>query len=76
MQVHYDRIGKDGLPSHKEITAIFLPDISSCLPSLESWKTQYFQQKKVRLEREREAAAKREKVCVAFITLVIFVGYP
>ncbi|PKI36802.1 hypothetical protein CRG98_042751 [Punica granatum] len=40
LEIHYERIGKDGLFSHKEVTVIFVPDLSDCLPSVESWRQQ------------------------------------
>lgn len=45
-QIHYDRIGEDGLFSHKEITVIFVPDLSECLPSLDTWRSQWLAQTK------------------------------
>ena len=41
LQIHYDRLGKDGLFSHKEVTVLFVPDFSECLPSLDSWRDQW-----------------------------------
>ncbi|KAL9261929.1 SHORT ROOT IN SALT MEDIUM 1-like protein, partial [Drosera capensis] len=38
LEIHYDRIGEDGLFSHKEVTVLFVPDLSNCLPSLDAWK--------------------------------------
>ncbi|KAK7824020.1 hypothetical protein CFP56_034918 [Quercus suber] len=36
-----DRLGKDGLFSHKEVTVLFVPDFSECLPSLDAWRDQW-----------------------------------
>ena len=41
LQIHYDRLGKDGLFSHKEVTVLFVPDFSECLPSLDAWRDQW-----------------------------------
>lgn len=65
MQIHYDRIGKDGLFSHKEITVFFVPDLSECLPSLDAWRAQWVTHKKAVAERERQLSLKKE-VCFLF----------
>ena len=62
LQIHYDRLGKDGLFSHKEVTVLFVPDLSECLPSLDAWKDQWLAHKKAVAERERQLSLKKE-VC-------------
>lgn len=52
LEVHYDRVGKDGLFSHKEITVLYVPDLSDCLPSLELWRDQWLAHKRAIVERE------------------------
>lgn len=61
LEIHYERVGKDGRFSHKEVTVYFVPDLSECLPSLESWREQWFTQKKAIAEKERELALRKEK---------------
>ncbi|KAK4373430.1 hypothetical protein RND71_008814 [Anisodus tanguticus] len=61
LEIHYERVGKDGRFSHKEVTVYFVPDLSECLPSLESWREHWFTQKKAIAERERELALRKEK---------------
>lgn len=60
LQIHYDRVGKDGLFSHKEVTVYFVPDLSECLPSLDTWRTQWLAHKKAVAERERQLSMKME----------------
>ncbi|KAK3037780.1 hypothetical protein RJ639_030699 [Escallonia herrerae] len=55
LQIHYDRLGKDGLFSHKEVTVIYVPDLSDCLPSLDTWRDQWFAHKKALAERQKDA---------------------
>ncbi|GAU37649.1 hypothetical protein TSUD_220750 [Trifolium subterraneum] len=55
------RIGKDGFFSHKEITVLYVPDLSDCLPSLDEWRDQWLAHKKVVAERERQISLKKEK---------------
>ncbi|KAK1438095.1 hypothetical protein QVD17_03898 [Tagetes erecta] len=62
LEIHYDRIGKDGLFSHKEITVLYIPDLSDCLPSVDAWRDQWLAHKKAVAERERLQALKREKL--------------
>ncbi|KAI3713942.1 hypothetical protein L1987_72530 [Smallanthus sonchifolius] len=62
LEIHYDRIGKDGLFSHKEITVLYIPDLSDCLPSIDAWRDQWLAHKKAIAERERLHALKREKL--------------
>ncbi|XP_042494256.1 protein SHORT ROOT IN SALT MEDIUM 1-like [Macadamia integrifolia] len=62
LEIHYDRVGKDGLFNHKEVTVLFVPDLSDCLPSLEEWRDQWMAHKKSVAERERQLAMKKEKV--------------
>ncbi|KAK9076282.1 hypothetical protein SSX86_004615 [Deinandra increscens subsp. villosa] len=61
LEIHYDRIGKDGFFSHKEITVLYIPDLSDCLPSIDAWRDQWLAHKKAVAERERLHALKREK---------------
>lgn len=60
LQIHYDRVGKDGLFSHKEVTVLYIPDLSDCLPSIDAWRDQWLAHKKAIAERERLHALKRE----------------
>ncbi|KAL6543907.1 hypothetical protein OROGR_010404 [Orobanche gracilis] len=53
LEIHYDRVGKDGNFSHKEVTVLYVPDLSDCLPSLDSWREQWFNHKKAISERVR-----------------------
>jgi len=59
LQIHYDRIGNDGLFSHKEVTVLFVPDLLDCLPSLNAWREQWLTHKKSIAEREKQ----REVYC-------------
>ncbi|KAE8658870.1 ATP/GTP-binding family protein, putative isoform 2 [Hibiscus syriacus] len=61
LEIHYDRIGKDGLFSHKEVTVLFVPDLSECRPSLDTWRAQLLAHRKAVSERERQLCLKREK---------------
>ncbi|XP_019460840.1 PREDICTED: cell division cycle and apoptosis regulator protein 1 isoform X2 [Lupinus angustifolius] len=61
LEIHYDRIGKDGFFSHKEITVLYVPNLSDCLPSLEEWCNQWLAHKKAVAERERQYSLKKEK---------------
>lgn len=61
LEIHYERVGKDGRFSHKEVTVYFVPDLSECLPSLESWREHWFTKKKDIAEREKELALSKEK---------------
>ncbi|KAL5100195.1 hypothetical protein RYX36_004522 [Vicia faba] len=61
LEIHYDRIGKDGFFSHKEITVLYVPDLSDCLPSLDEWRDQWLAHKKDVAERERQVSLKKEK---------------
>jgi hypothetical protein len=61
MQIHYNRIGKDGLFSHKEITVLFVPNLSECVPSVDIWKNNWIAYRKSKTERE-QFAMKKEKV--------------
>nr|GEV78506.1 cell division cycle and apoptosis regulator protein 1-like isoform X1 [Tanacetum cinerariifolium] len=60
LEIHYDRVGKDGLFSHKEVTVLYIPDLSDCLPSLDAWRDQWLAHKKAVAERERLHALKKE----------------
>ncbi|CAM0872848.1 unnamed protein product [Alopecurus aequalis] len=46
LEVHYNRIGKDGLFSHKEITVLFVPNLSECVPSVDTWKNTWIAYRK------------------------------
>ena len=59
-QIHYDRYGKDGVFSHKEVSVLLVPDLSDCLPSLNVWKEQWLAHKKTVAERERHIVLKKE----------------
>lgn len=61
LEIHYDRVGKDGLCSYREITFLFLPDLESCLPSLDVWRSQWISRREAKVEREREELLKKEK---------------
>ncbi|CAL5188797.1 unnamed protein product [Lathyrus oleraceus] len=61
LEIHYDRIGKDGFFSHKEITVLYVPDLSDCLPSLDEWRDQWLAHKKAVAERERQISLNKEK---------------
>ncbi|RVW84135.1 hypothetical protein CK203_053562 [Vitis vinifera] len=58
--IHYDRIGEDGFFSHKEVTVLFVPDLSGCLPSLDTWRDQWLAHKKAVAERTCQLSLKRE----------------
>lgn len=62
LQIHYDRVGKDGLFSHKEITVLFVPNLSACLPSMDAWRSDWYAAKKAKAEREQRQMAQKEKV--------------
>ncbi|KAK7348760.1 hypothetical protein VNO80_23419 [Phaseolus coccineus] len=62
IEIHYDRIGKDGFFSHKEITVLYVPDLSDCLPSLDEWRDKWLAHKKVVAEREHQLSLKKEKL--------------
>lgn len=70
MQVHYNRIGKDGLFSHKEITVLFVPNLSECLPSADMWKNNWILYKKSKAERE-QLTVKKEKVTLSYYGILI-----
>ncbi|XP_039136315.1 protein SHORT ROOT IN SALT MEDIUM 1 isoform X1 [Dioscorea cayenensis subsp. rotundata] len=61
LEIHYHRIGKDGFFSHKEITVLFVPNLSNCLPSVDIWRTQWLAYKKDIAEREQPLSLKQEK---------------
>ncbi|URD78443.1 cell division cycle and apoptosis regulator 1 [Musa troglodytarum] len=61
LEIHYNRVGKDGLFSHKEVTVLFVPNLSECLPSVDLWQSQWLAHKKEIAERERQLALKQEK---------------
>ncbi|GJV13967.1 DBC1/CARP1-like protein [Tanacetum coccineum] len=44
---------KDGRFSHKEVTVLYIPDLSDCLPSIDAWRDQWLSSKKAIAERER-----------------------
>ncbi|KAL5225939.1 hypothetical protein ABZP36_012578 [Zizania latifolia] len=60
LEVHYNRVGKDGLFSHKEITVLFVPNLSECLPSVDLWKNNWIAYKKSKAEKE-QPTMKKEK---------------
>lgn len=45
------------------MTVIFVPDLSECLPSLDSWRDQWLAHKKAVAERERQLSLKKEVCC-------------
>ncbi|KAJ1423672.1 EF-hand domain [Sesbania bispinosa] len=61
LEIHYDRVGKDGFFSHKEITVLYVPNLSDCLPSLDGWRDQWLAHKKAVAEREHQLSLKKEK---------------
>uniref|UniRef100_A0A803MUC0 EF-hand domain-containing protein n=1 Tax=Chenopodium quinoa TaxID=63459 RepID=A0A803MUC0_CHEQI len=61
LEIHYDRVGKDGLFSHREITVLFVPDLSDCLPSLNVWREQWLAHKKAVAGREKQLSLGKEK---------------
>uniref|UniRef100_A0ACD5X352 Uncharacterized protein n=1 Tax=Avena sativa TaxID=4498 RepID=A0ACD5X352_AVESA len=63
LEVHYNRIGKDGLFSHKEITVLFVPNLSECVPSVDSWKNTWIAYRKLKADRDK-LTIKNEKVPV------------
>lgn len=69
LQIHYDRVGKDGFSRYREITLLFLPDLDNCLPSLDAWRSQWISRREARVEREQEAMLKMEKVCDLCISM-------
>ncbi|CAH1431135.1 unnamed protein product [Lactuca virosa] len=60
LEIHYDRVKKDGIFSHKEVTVLYVPDLSDCLPSADAWRDQWLSHKKAIAEREHQYALKRE----------------
>lgn len=61
LEVHYNRIGKDGLFSHKEITVLFVPNLSECVPSVDLWKNTWIAYRKSKADRDK-LIIKNEKV--------------
>jgi DBC1 len=61
-QIHYERAGKEGNGSCKEITVLFVPNLSECLPAIEAWRAQWLAHRKALTEREE----KEEKVNYSF----------
>jgi uncharacterized protein (DUF39 family) len=61
VQVHYNRVAEDGISSHKEITVMFLPNLSDSIPILEVGQAQSREQQQDKLE--HDIADKDEKVC-------------
>uniref|UniRef100_J3MF26 EF-hand domain-containing protein n=1 Tax=Oryza brachyantha TaxID=4533 RepID=J3MF26_ORYBR len=53
LEIHYNRVGKDGLFSHKEITVLFVPNLSECLPPVDLWKNNWIAYRKSRTEKEQ-----------------------
>ncbi|XP_010666964.2 protein SHORT ROOT IN SALT MEDIUM 1 isoform X3 [Beta vulgaris subsp. vulgaris] len=62
LEIHYDRVGKDGFFSHREVTVFFVPDLSDCLPSLNAWREQWLAHKKAVAEREKKLSVGKEKL--------------
>eukprot|EP00262_Sarcandra_glabra_P006358 TRINITY_DN1857_c0_g3_i1.p1 TRINITY_DN1857_c0_g3~~TRINITY_DN1857_c0_g3_i1.p1 ORF type:complete len:802 (+),score=246.13 TRINITY_DN1857_c0_g3_i1:210-2408(+) len=60
LEIHYDRVGEDGFHSYREVTVVFLPDIASCLPSPDVWRSQWFSRRKAREERILEMTSKKK----------------
>eukprot|EP00897_Mesotaenium_endlicherianum_P006610 jgi/Mesen1/5978/ME000302S04977 len=65
-EVHYERLTEDGLPSHTEISVMFLPDLHSCLPTLSEWAQTLKARAVAKLEAEaaekaRESEKEKEK---------------
>ena len=46
--------------SHKEVTVLFVPDLSECLPSLDAWRDQWLAHQKVVAERDHLLSLRRE----------------
>lgn len=61
LQIHYDRVGTDGVSIFKEITVLFVPDLSECLPSFDAWRTQWLAHRKVLAERDRLLSQEAKK---------------
>lgn len=72
LQIHYDRIGEDGLFSHKEITVLFVPDLSECLPALDAWREQWLAYQKAVAERERQLSLRKEVFFLPFLSFSPF----
>ncbi|MED6148926.1 hypothetical protein PIB30_057587 [Stylosanthes scabra] len=60
LEIHYDRLGKDGFFSHKEITVLYVPNLSDCLPKLNEWREHWLAHKKAVAERARQLALRKE----------------
>lgn len=58
LQIHYERVLKEGSGIRKEITVLFVPNLSDCIPAIEAWRTEWLTHKKALAERE----LKEEKV--------------
>lgn len=71
LQIHYDRVGEDGLFSHKEVTVLFVPDLSVCLPSLDAWREQWLSHKKVVAERDLQLSLRKEVLLSLFFSTVL-----
>jgi hypothetical protein len=74
LQIHYDRFGKDGLFSHREVSVLFVPDLSECLPSLDAWRDQWLAHKRAVAERERQFSLEKE-VCSYFVWNIGFISF-
>ncbi|XP_027085808.2 protein SHORT ROOT IN SALT MEDIUM 1-like isoform X2 [Coffea arabica] len=61
LEIHYDRVGRDGIFSHKEVTVLYVPDLSECLPSLDAWRDQWLAHKKTFFEREQLQTLRKQK---------------
>ncbi|KAJ0978611.1 hypothetical protein J5N97_014085 [Dioscorea zingiberensis] len=60
LEIHYHRVGKDGFFSHKEITVLFIPNLSNCLPSVDLWRSQWLAYKRNAVEREQSSSLKQK----------------
>ncbi|KAF7049273.1 hypothetical protein CFC21_057840 [Triticum aestivum] len=63
LEVHYNRIGKDGLFSHKEISVLFVPNLSECIPSVELWKKTWITYRNSKVDREKLAIKSENAPC-------------
>ncbi|KAG0501713.1 hypothetical protein HPP92_001785 [Vanilla planifolia] len=61
IEIHYNRIGHDGLSSYKEVTVLFMPDLSECLPTIDNWQSQWLAHRQEIAEREQRHTSKKEK---------------
>jgi hypothetical protein len=52
--------GEREMFSHREVTVLFVPDLSECFPSLDAWRDQWLAHKRAVAEREAIFFGKRE----------------